>query len=33
MRRHYLDNIRWATVALVVVYHVLFMYNGEGIAD
>lgn len=31
MRKHYLDNIRWFTVALVVVYHVLFMYNGEGV--
>ena len=32
MRRHYLDNIRWATVMIVVVYHVLFMYNSVGIA-
>ena len=31
MRKHYLDNIRWATVAVVVIYHVLYMYNGEGI--
>lgn len=31
MRRHYLDNIRWATVLLVVVYHVLFIYNSVGI--
>ena len=27
MRRHYLDNIRWLTVALVVMYHVIFIYN------
>ena len=27
MRKHYLDNIRWATVLLVVLYHVIFMYN------
>ena len=27
MRRHYLDNIRWLTVALVVLYHVIFIYN------
>lgn len=27
MRKYYLDNIRWATVLLVVFYHVLFMYN------
>ena len=31
MRKHYLDNIRWVTVVLVVIYHVLYMYNGEGI--
>lgn len=28
MRRYYLDNIRWATVGLVCVYHVVYMYNG-----
>ena len=27
MRRHYLDNIRWITVCLVVLYHVIYMYN------
>lgn len=32
MRKHYLDNIRWSTVILVVIYHVLYMYNAEGIA-
>ena len=31
MRKCYLDNIRWITVVLVVVYHVLYMYNAEGI--
>lgn len=31
MRKTYLDNIRWATVVLVVLYHVLYMYNAEGI--
>nr|MCR5624585.1 acyltransferase family protein [Lachnospiraceae bacterium] len=31
MRKSYLDNIRWVTVVLVVIYHVLYMYNGEGI--
>ena len=31
MRKHYLDNIRWVTVVLVVIYHVLYMYNAEGI--
>ena len=32
MRKHYLDNIRWFTVVLVVFYHVFYMYNGEGVA-
>ena len=31
MRKSYLDNIRWAVVVLVVIYHVFYMYNGEGI--
>ena len=31
MRKYYLDNIRWVTVVLVVIYHVIYMYNGEGI--
>jgi peptidoglycan/LPS O-acetylase OafA/YrhL len=31
MRKKYLDNIRWITVILVVIYHVLYMYNAEGI--
>ena len=28
MRRYYLDNVRWMTVVLVVIYHVIYMYNG-----
>ena len=28
MRKTYLDNIRWITVVLVVVYHVIYMFNG-----
>lgn len=28
MRRYYLDNVRWITIVLVVVYHVIYMYNG-----
>jgi len=28
MRKYYLDNIRWMTVILVVVYHIIYMYNG-----
>ncbi len=31
MRKHYLDNIRWITVIIVVIYHVLYMYNAEGV--
>ena len=30
-RRLYLDNIKWITVVIVVIYHVLYMYNAEGI--
>lgn len=29
MRKTYLDNIRWITVLLVVIYHVIYMFNGE----
>ena len=28
MRKTYLDNVRWITVVLVVIYHVIYMYNG-----
>lgn len=28
MRKVYIDNIRWITVALVVIYHVIYMFNG-----
>lgn len=31
MRKHYLDNIRWITVIIVVIYHVFYMYNAEGV--
>ena len=27
-RKLYLDNIRWMTVVLVVIYHVVYMFNG-----
>jgi len=30
VRLHYLDNIRWATVLLVLFYHVCYMFNGVG---
>lgn len=28
MRRTYIDNIRWITVFIVVIYHVIYMFNG-----
>ena len=28
MRKTYIDNIRWMTVVIVVIYHVLYMFNG-----
>lgn len=31
MRKIYLDNIRWATVFLVLLYHVCYIFNGVGI--
>ncbi len=31
MRRTYIDNIRWATVMLVLIYHVCYMFNGVGV--
>ena len=31
MRKHFLDNIRWATVILVLIYHVFYMYNSVGV--
>ena len=31
VRKRYLDNIRWAVVVVVVVYHVFYMYNAEGV--
>ena len=32
MRKHYLDNIRWITIVCVVIYHVIYMFNGEATA-
>ncbi len=31
MRRPYLDNLRWAAVVLVVVYHAFYMFNACGV--
>lgn len=30
-RKHYIDNIRWMTVLLVIVYHVIYMFNNSGV--
>lgn len=32
MRKRYLDNIRWMTILLVVIFHVFFYYNNIGTA-
>lgn len=31
MRKHYLDNIRWITVVIVLIYHVFYMYTATGL--
>lgn len=31
MRKHYLDNIRWTTVILVVIYHIFYLFNHIGV--
>lgn len=28
MKKHYLNNIRWITVVIVAIYHVIYIYNG-----
>src|SRR5574344_124118 len=30
-RRYWLDNLRWITVLLVLVYHVFYIFNAEGV--
>ncbi len=30
-RKHFLDNIRWVTVLLVLFYHVIYFYNAKGV--
>ena len=30
-RKHYLDNIRWVVTIVVILYHVFYMYNANGI--
>ena len=29
MRKYYLDNIRYFTIIMVVLYHLIYMYNGQ----
>ena len=31
MRKNYLDNIRWSIVLVVVVYHVIYLFNSVGV--
>ena len=31
MRKTYIDNIRWLTVILVLIYHVFYIFNGVGV--
>ncbi|MBQ8956948.1 MAG: acyltransferase family protein [Bacteroidales bacterium] len=30
-RKHWMDNLRWATVLLVLFYHVIYFYNAKGV--
>lgn len=30
-RKHYLDNIRWITVLIVIVYHIIYVFNCSGV--
>lgn len=31
LRKHWLDNLRWVTVLLVLFYHVIYFYNNKGV--
>lgn len=31
MRKYWLDNLRWVTVVLVLIYHVFYFYNNKGV--
>ena len=31
MRKHWIDNLRWITVLLVLLYHVIYFYNNKGV--
>ena len=30
-RKNYLDNIRWITVAIVIIYHIIYLFNCSGV--
>ena len=30
-RKHYIDNIRWVTVLIVILYHVIYSFNTVGV--
>lgn len=30
-RKHYIDNIRWITVSIVVIYHIIYIFNCSGV--
>ena len=30
-RKHWMDNLRWVTVLLVLIYHVFYFYNNKGV--
>ena len=31
VRKHWIDNLRWVTVLLVLLYHVVYFYNNKGV--
>ena len=31
MRKHWIDNLRWVTVLLVLFYHVIYFFNNKGV--
>ena len=30
-RKYYIDNIRWMTVVLVIIYHIIYIFNCSGV--
>ena len=31
MRKHWIDNLRWVTVLLVLLYHIIYFFNNKGV--